>query len=1145
MAQSVRQRNLFAAEDFTVVYDSFKQANFQAYDYDTIKETMVDYVRNNYPENFNDWIQSSEFVSLIELMSFLGHNLAFRNDLAARENFLSTAERRASVIRIADFLNYNPVRNTAANGVLKIQSIKTTQNVYNVNGQSLKNTEVRFVNDQNTTSYQDFLLILNEMLGSQNKFGKPTGSGTIDGVASEIYQTTSVENTDIALKFTAKVNGTTQAFEVVNSDILDGNTLIEPSPEPGRNLNLIYKNDNQGIGSANTGFFVQFKQGTLTYSDYNADSAITSLLLDLNSTNVNNNDVWVQNVDTTGAVINNWTKIDSTTGTNAIYNAFNDNRNLFSVKTLDNDNVAIQFGDGIFADIPRGVLRVWYRNSLNLTYVLNPDDVGSVKFVFDYTAADGNVYRATMSAELEESVTNASSRETVTSIKENAGRVFATQDRMITNEDYNIYPLTAGENIRKIKSVNRTHSGHSRFIDINDPTATYQNVNMITDDGYLYSNSVIDRQSLSVPTTLTTNQIFEKYISDVIYNPEVMNMFYQNYDVINVTSTFYFNQVNKNSKSSTGYITDSSGVIQKAGLAASTLLSNVKVGSIVEFIEPPYVDGAIGEVGDFLQVLSGGSGYNDNFPPQITITGNGYNADAEAIVQNGQIVAVRITNGGAGYTNPVTVTVGGSGAGAIIRATAQPTKRVWARVTRLYQDGLGVDDLSGNPLGLDTKGNGAVALSKVISNNAKLTRIFPAYNTKFDNNETNNIIQALSAGNPFGVRFDSDQGKWKVILEKDLPTTINTDIDLTYAGNTSSNNLDDSWIIHVSFPQNKMLFRYRKFRIVFGSENNIQFFNQNDSYKFNSETNKPERDRIRIFGTNSDPVTGLYPIGEDTNFFAYKYFSTTDGYTDDRKVIVTLSDLNNDLYPDNPLAFQNIVGSSQIGLGSVTEDGFSYTVYDPDVTPSVTGRANIDFQWRRVAELTNRIDPAITNIVDVFVLTQNYDTQYRDWIVNDRSSKNKPLSPSSDELSMQFANLDSKKSMSDSIIYRSAKYKSLFGSTADENLQAKFRVIKVAGTSLSDSQIKSRVLTAINEFFNIDNWDFGETFYFTELAAYVHNQLLGIVSSIAIVPTEENSAFGNLFQVTPNTDELFIPDADLNDIEIVDNFTGTNLRSQI
>ena len=37
MAQGARQSSLFAAEDFTVAYESFAQANLKAYDFDTIR----------------------------------------------------------------------------------------------------------------------------------------------------------------------------------------------------------------------------------------------------------------------------------------------------------------------------------------------------------------------------------------------------------------------------------------------------------------------------------------------------------------------------------------------------------------------------------------------------------------------------------------------------------------------------------------------------------------------------------------------------------------------------------------------------------------------------------------------------------------------------------------------------------------------------------------------------------------------------------------------------------------------------------------------------------------------------------------------------------------------------------------------------
>ncbi len=123
--------------------------------------------------------------------------------------------------------------------------------------------------------------------------------------------------------------------------------------------------------------------------------------------------------------------------------------------------------------------------------------------------------------------------------------------------------------------------------------------------------------------------------------------------------------------------------------------------------------------------------------------------------------------------------------------------------------------------------------------------------------------------------------------------------------------------------------------------------------------------------------------------------------------------------------------------------------------------------------------------------------------------------------------------MSDSIVYRPAEYKIIFGPLADIELQGKFRVIKVSGVTITNNEIKTRVLDAINEFFEIDNWDFGESFYFTELAAYIHQQLQGIVSSVVIQPTQTSGQFGDLFQITPESNELFLPDVTLGDIEIV------------
>jgi hypothetical protein len=108
MAAITRQTDLLVQQDWKKIYQSFQNADFQSYDFETLRKSMIDYLRTYYPEDFNDFLESSEYVALIDLIAFLGQSLAFRTDLNARENFLDTAERRDSVLKLVKQLGYVP-----------------------------------------------------------------------------------------------------------------------------------------------------------------------------------------------------------------------------------------------------------------------------------------------------------------------------------------------------------------------------------------------------------------------------------------------------------------------------------------------------------------------------------------------------------------------------------------------------------------------------------------------------------------------------------------------------------------------------------------------------------------------------------------------------------------------------------------------------------------------------------------------------------------------------------------------------------------------------------------------------------------------------------------------------------------------------
>jgi hypothetical protein len=277
-------------------------------------------------------------------------------------------------------------------------------------------------------------------------------------------------------------------------------------------------------------------------------------------------------------------------------------------------------------------------------------------------------------------------------------------------------------------------------------------------------------------------------------------------------------------------------------------------------------------------------------------------------------------------------------------------------------------------------------------------------------------------------------------------------------------------------------------------------------------------------------------------------------------------DNNNDDRPDNPDSFNDITlelaGSFVVGttyviatvgntdftlIGAINNDiGTVFTATGPGTgTGTAYGytQSGLRFEWTHVPADNEIVDPSFTNLVDVFVLTRYYDTSYRNWLKDTRGDLVKPVPPTIDELKQSFSQQNDKKAMSDSIVYRPVNYKVLFGPKADAELQAKFRIIKVPGTRFTDNEIKDKVVEQIGKFFDIDNWDFGETFYFTELAAFVHKELAGVISSFVIVPLLSSSVFGDLFQITPMGDELLIPDVSATDIDIIDNITQINIRA--
>ena len=1125
MASVDRQNKLIAAEDWKKIYQSFKNADFKSYDFDNLRRTMITYLRENYPEDFNDYIESSEYLALIDLIAFLGQNLAFRFDLNARDNFLELAERRESVLRLARLLSYNPKRTQPANGLLKFTSISTTESVVDSNGRNLSNQTIVWNDSANSNWYEQFIKVINASLPETSQFGKATDSAIISGVPCDQYRF-NASNTEVPIYgFSKNIDGRNIDFEVVSTSFSGADAIYEEPPFPTNSLAFLYRDDGGGPPSSNTGFFVHFRQGTLQESTFTIERPSTSETLDIDSPNINNTDVWLYGLDSIGFETELWSKVDSVEGNNIIYNSLSKKiRNIYSVLTRSLDRVRLIFADGTFGNLPQGNFKVYYRTSNGLSYSINPADIRNVTIDIPYISRSGKREIVTVALGLKYTVSNAAIAETSDEIKSNAPATYYTQSRMITGEDYNILPLSVNQEVVKIKSINRVSSGISRYFDLKDSTGKYSTTNLFGTDGVIYKEPTVDIFTFNVNTRSDIENVVLNQIEPILTLRKTVDFYLDKYPTITLSPNFSaFYQRTSAVNLSTGYIGDvDDASTKKLGSFTSSNLRYLVPGALLKFVPP---------------------------------AGKVFDKDNTVI--------------------------------DLAQADENSKTYVWSKVINVISDG------TSSNTGLLKDGTGPLILNDVIDQGSYLDSILPKFVTGLEPSVINRMVDLIFANKEFGLRYDANLTAWKLVTDTNVDKK--NDFSLGKSGDVSNQQLDASWIILFETNGETYTVTSRGTRYVFESEKEIRFFYDSSDKVYDTNTGKIVRDKIAVLGINTAPDS-TSPISQDIDWEIVGEYKGSDGYIDSKKISISFYDNDEDGVVDNPEIFDVVVApdvspteklifqKSRVSIDGITDYYFiknendlikiftSQDVVDNNLLAdqqlvyiisenvikvfyqqsqsfvitteyrAFVGRSGLKFQYVHAADESARIDPSSTNIIDVFMLTKTYDTQYRLWLNGDVATK--PLPPSSDALFINFgADLNKIKAISDEVIYHPVKYKNLFGSKADISLQATFKVVKNSSLVVSDNDIKTGVVSAVKEFFSIDNWDFGDTFYFGELATYIMNRMTPKIANIVLVPKNQNLAFGSLYEIKANPDEIFASSISVDNIEIISEITAARLNT--
>ena len=1122
MTTTSRQNNLILNEDWTRIYQTFKSADFKSYDFENLRRVIIAYFRENYPEDFNDYIESSEYLALIDAIAFLGQSLAFRIDLASRENFIELAERKESVLRLAKMLSYNAKRNIASKGLLKFDTVSTTESVLDNNGKNLAQQTIVWNDPTNSNWAEQFITVLNASMADNTVFGRSQGTSVIDDIATDQYRFRTA-STDVPIfTFTKIVAGRSMTFELVSTGFKGKEELYEEPPVPGNQLGFVYRNDGKGGTSSNTGFFLMFKQGSLELADFSIDVPTTNELIAIDSNNINNDDIWLYSLNSLGAQLNEWTKVSSLIGNNISYNSIESNiRNIYSVITKENDRVDLAFSDGVYGNLPSGAFRVYYRISNGLVYQIAPSEMRGISIAVPYINKSGVRHTLTITLSLKYTVSSSSASESVASIRQNAPAQYYTQNRMITGEDYNLAPLSSSQNILKVKAINRVSSGISRNFDLIDASGKYSNVNVFASDGLIYKDEIERSLAFKYSNRIDIINFIKNSIEPIFTATDIYNFYLTKFDKILFTDINYrWTQLTTDVNSSTGYFYNSiDSTILKVGTYTTSTLKYANSEALIKFTAPE---------------------------------GKSF--------KRGKLVD----------TNA---------------ADPEQTNLLWTKIIKVVGDGTNAGR------GVLSTGLGPVQFSDVIPTGAIATRIIPKFVSNLTAGLELEMTNLLFSNLNFGLRYSITESSWKLITSANLNLLDN--FNLGKSGDTSNSSLDSSWIIAFIKEADEYFVRIRGLDYIFGSLEENRFYFDSAQKTYDSKTGNVIKDQVNVLSINPDSNL-LGPLKQDIIFEISDTIKYDDGYQSTNELKIAFSDTDDDGVIDNPEAFEQIVGtdlalnylffkqSTDIAGNTIKEyvdnsdnhitivqkeslvnvnnynngDLIYFYNSDENVIKRVDrttntlilestyqaniGRAGLKFQYVHNANVDRRIDPSSSNIIDVYLLTRSYNTAFRNYLAGVGTE---PEAPNSDSLRISFgSNLDLIKSISDEIIYHPVTYKVLFGPTADVKLQAKFKVVKNTNRLINDNDLKVRIINSINEFFDINNWDFGDKFYVSELITYIVNTVSPNISNIAILPRQLTQSFGSLFEIQSRVDEIFVSGATVDDIEIVSSLSASELR---
>lgn len=1163
---------LSAAESWERVYKAFDQVNFTAYDYNAVKQSLLDYLKLNYPENFNDYIESSQMVALIELFAYVAELISYRVDLSVHENLIGEATRKQSILRLAKLVSYTATRNLPLRGLVKITSVSVSEDLRDSQGNSLSNRLIKWNDGNNPLWKEQFFAAMNKVMSQQ--FGQPFKSFQIDDLIFQQYEMKNVLEANTqgssfrngVLKLNVTTNGQDLNFELVPADI-DDQGVFERSPNPNSYFTFLYGDDGYGDASDTTGFMMFVKQGTLNKLTKVIDLPIPNRSIDVDLKNINDVDVWVQEVDANGVISYEWLNVPSIGGSNLIFNTLEEGKK-YEIETLEDDSVRLNFGDGDFAAIPTGIFNIWVRQSNSGLATVAKSEITEKSATFLYTSKTGKQESCTLTYSLTSALQNSSPSETIEHIKTAAPFVYYTQGRMVNGQDYNSYMLR-DPSILRLYAVNRTFAGQPKYVSWNDASGAYQNVKVFGNDARMYYSIDSQAEISSISGRALIDEVIEPSLADPgIYNLVIYS-----------------------------YFSSDDVALSKAAVRPRTRLieSATDYANGEPLLEKTAIQGVIdrhfyGEP-DSVVMLDASLSELSTLPKSLYAV---VNSEADKRIYDANLKMVTKNTSTGVYT-----IVPGATSGLQDSVVRQQRFGIRFNPDRDFTSSVSICAVESTPgltdsLSSSTVVNQANAVEEwwtiEMLNDSGAFSVIGSHSGKMDDGQVgvpyeSSVLSFLIGhsstpntvvpGDAFVFQVANTSGyKVQTIYRRNLvgffeilsSNQLSQGAETTQFDNSPTGSLNGKdWLLILERVDGAggsldyWKITRRDFNLVVESPTS-RFFFDNESFLVDSDTKQRVYDQFRILKSNLN-VDKTAPLGTDHVYNVVSSIRHDDGEINSAALSISPKGTLDEYYSGdaadaNAIQFLNFIGESDyVYFKTDTTTGYLTPIEGTTYVKSLTyvndvsgayvrrnGRDNLDFMWQHFTTDDRVIDPSPSNINDIYVITRGYYSQMRDYVSGVLSIE--PAAPTSLELKNTYRDLIESKMISDTVVMHSGKFKLLFGSQAAPELRARFKIVRSLTAKLTGDQIRVQVLDIIKDYFRIENWQFSQSFYATELCAVIHKNLSTEISSVVLIPEFPSNYFGDLYHLKSDANEIFMSCCELENIEIVSGIDRVTLKQK-